>query len=310
MKHLPRPSSIADSLLVTHKHCSDGSGAALMFLSAGGKRENILYAHAGSLGRFVEENHLLEDPRFIIIADVGINSKNKHVADALEKRGNVVILDHHKTSIHLQGRDWCEIDMDTCGTELARRYCELEVPFMKEYAELADDIDRWLLKHLPISMDLATFHSFVGQEEYINRFTRTSLWQRKFLGHGFLLPNENEMVAILNSRREEKIAEAMQNLIIKDINVAGVEVKVGYSTAHTGNPSLLMHRMLDAHPEIQVAATFNIENGIVGLRSRDDYDCSVMAQFFDADGGGHAKAAGHKMPPGIVEDLVSSIHGV
>ncbi len=118
------------------------------------------------------------------------------------------------------------------------------------------------------------------------------------------------MVSILNRRREEKIEESLKKLIIKDVQVDGETVRVGYSTAHTGNQSLLMHRMLEARPDIKVAATFNIETEIVGLRSRDDYDCSKMAQFFDENGGGHAKASGHKMPPGIVDDLVSSIHGV
>jgi oligoribonuclease NrnB/cAMP/cGMP phosphodiesterase (DHH superfamily) len=311
IKKLHHLLDFSEAVLVTHRGCSDGSGCALMFLAAGGRRENILYAIPNRVEQFVQENRLLELKNFIIFADLTFGDCIKQVVDDLEKRGNCVIIDHHKSSIWLQDRTWCHINMDHCGTELMRQYFELDGAHFRRYASMVDDVDRWVEGRDSSSDDLATYHSFVGQEDYITRFTKTNLWQRAHSCHGFMLPGEHEIVSILNRRREEAIASALDRVIIKTIDVDGALVQIGYSLAHTGNPSLLLHRVLEKYKDqIQVAASFNIDQGTVSLRSLPGFDCAAMAQFFCPTGGGHPCAAGHDIPPGVIDDFVSSVHGV
>lgn len=117
---LPRPKDISDAVLVTHRTCLDGAGCAIVFLRAGGRRENIRFVPAGMLENFVKKDPVFAGDEFIIFADIGLNVPK--YATRIDKRGNCVLLDHHKTSAHLADRPWAGVDMDACGTELLRRY--------------------------------------------------------------------------------------------------------------------------------------------------------------------------------------------
>ena len=40
----------------------------------------------------------------------------------MEQRGNFVMMDHHKTSLHLQGKRWADVRQDLCGCRMLREY--------------------------------------------------------------------------------------------------------------------------------------------------------------------------------------------
>lgn len=301
----PGPEGIKESVLITHQGCMDGSGCAILFLAAGGRRENIRYVAAGMVERFIkDEQALFDSDKFVIFADVGVS--NPDYADRLEKRGNVHLLDHHKTSAFLKGRPWCHIDCENggtaCGTELLRRYLGLERTSDKRLAAVIDDHDRWKLK-IPESTDLATFSVFVGQEEFIDRFAGRDV------SNGLLTVTEKELLKILVKRRDESIKSAIRKAIVKDVAyVAGAQirtVKVGYILSSEPNVSLLLDQLLEQRNEIDVACQIHLGKESVSLRSKR-YDVSEMAKYFG--GGGHAGAAGHRLPPNFVKDLVDEVH--
>lgn len=305
---------LVNTILITHKGCSDGTGCALMFLEAGGKLENIHFVSAGKVDDYIKENNLLDDPRFILMADISV-SKEDCIA-ALEKRGNVLILDHHKTSIEPLGqKSWATIDMSACGTELLRRHLNLNEDYYVDYAAIVDDIDRWVRNKLPWSEDLAEFHRFVGQEEYLKSFYYTGLKRRHkdtwIFGtfayrhlSSWLFPNEQEVLQFVKRRRESKIKEAVEKVIIRDVEINGELVKIGYTLSKGSD--LLAVAMLEKYPDIEVACFFNLETGSVSLRSRGEFDVTKIASLYG--GGGHRASAGHYMPRSLIMEFVEGIH--
>jgi oligoribonuclease NrnB/cAMP/cGMP phosphodiesterase (DHH superfamily) len=160
---------------------------------------------------------------------------------------------------------------------------------------------------------MATFMSFVGQESFIDRFNdpKDRICQNIPKGRGkrFFTEFEEDVLGILRKRRDEAIEEAIKKAFVKTLNLPdGSQVIVGFVITGEPNISLLLQRLLEAKPEIQVAASISLEKGAVSLRSRGGVpDCSHIAGLFD--GGGHKGAAGHRLPQDLNDLIVEHIYG-
>jgi oligoribonuclease NrnB/cAMP/cGMP phosphodiesterase (DHH superfamily) len=323
---LPVPENLEDAALVTHKGCMDGAGCAIMFMLAGGKRENIHYVAAGMVERFVKKDPVFQSNKFLIFADVGLNTPK--YAEVLERRGNLVLIDHHDTSLHLLGRHWAEIEEKNqrCGTMMLRDYLiriddENKVGFGRRlkstsyriFAESIDDHDRWLRQKLPFSEDLATFMVFVGQQDFITRFAdpKDRICQNIALGRGkvYFTQFEDDIINILDRRRDEAIEEAMKKVTVKEIKLSdGTQVIGGFVVTNEPNISLLLNRLLEVYPQVQMAVSVCIEKGAVGIRSRaGELDVGRIAGLLG--GGGHKGAAGHRLPQDLSEVILEHIYG-
>jgi oligoribonuclease NrnB/cAMP/cGMP phosphodiesterase (DHH superfamily) len=311
------PFSLADTVLVTHQGCMDGSMCAITFLRAGGKPENIRFVAAGMVERFLKgkgpDEGIMDDPRFALFADVGVTDPK--YADLLEKRGSCVMLDHHRTTIYLKDRPWCFIDeLNTaCGSVLLAQYLWVNKLILNETYEellpllkLVDANDRWLPNRPGAAEDLATLSAFLGQDRFIKMF-------KGFAAPNLLLENlfdefQLELLEILKERRDEHIETSIKRMVIKNLNCPdGRTFKTGFSFSQSQDTSLLMHRMLDARPDIQLAAHVNLHKKQMSLRSRGDVDCSVIASQFK--GGGHIGAAGFPLPDGTLTEIVEILCG-
>lgn len=315
---LPCPTNIADSVLVTHKGCLDGAGCAVLFVNAGGLRENVRFIGAGLVEKFVKTDPLFQSDKFLLFADVGLNDKSSTYADMMEKRGNLVMIDHHKTSIHIKDRDWANIDMDGCGTVLLRNYlislpvpegCFSETRFLKSssyrrMAETIDDFDRWIRKN-PHSEEMADFMTFVGQDSFVERFMDVK--SRFGNPKGIWTEFERDVLGVITKRRDEAIEQALKRTIVQETDLPdGSRVTVGYIVSGEPFISIMLDRMLARLPNIKVAAQINVDRGSVSLRSRGDYDVARMASLYG--GGGHAAASGHRVPDDLLATIVSEIH--
>ena len=306
---LPKPESLDDAILITHASCMDGSGAAIMFMRAGGKEENVRYIPAGTLERFIKEDLDSLGDKFIIIADVGL-SNGPHLeryADILEKRGNVALMDHHITSIGLKSRTWADVRQDICGCEMMRQYL-VDSKFQydrlhdRDLTMLIQDHDLWLEKN-PRSKDLASYCVFFGQDVFVKNFVDRNIQAGPFTA------NEELMLAALIKRRDIVIDAVIRKAIIKNVQYNETEdtVKVAYVVTSEMNVSLLLDTLLKRHPEAEVACQINFDRGTVSFRSRSGFDVSQMATYFG--GGGHKAAAGHRIPDQIVKDILEQLHG-
>lgn len=319
---LPVPFSLAHTVLVTHMGCMDGSTCAITFLRAGGNPENIRYVAAGMVERFLKGKGpgtgIMEDPRFVIFADVGVTDPK--YADMLEKRGNCVMLDHHRTTIFLKDRSWCYIDAEgnggsACGSMLLAQYLVLnDLMFKDVYEELlplltlVDSHDRWLPNKSSTSEDLATLSAFLGQDRFVDEFI--DYGERPPFGPGtapFFNEFQQELLDILIARRDEHIETSIKRLVIKPLMAGGILYKAAWSFSQSQDTSLLMHRILDARPDVQIACHVNLHKKQISLRSRGDVDCSVIASAFK--GGGHIGAAGFPLPGGVLTDIVEILNG-
>lgn len=297
---LPRPDKIEDCTLVTHMGCMDGSGCAIMFIRAGGKRENIHFVAAGMTDRFMKKDFdKAVGSRFVIFGDIGFGPDSRY-PDELEKRGSAVLLDHHKTAQHLSGRHWCDIRMDVCGTELVRQYLGLEDESSKALAALIMDHDLWLRKD-PMSEKLASFTVFAGQDVFVDRFIDRDVRERVFT------KSEEEMMKLVEHRRDGIIDQLLKKVQVRDIFWGdGKIARVGYVISAEMNTSLFLDRMCAAFPDIDIACQVNVERNSVSLRSRSGYDVSEFAAAFG--GGGHKAASGHRLPDSLITDILDKVH--
>jgi oligoribonuclease NrnB/cAMP/cGMP phosphodiesterase (DHH superfamily) len=305
--------SIKDAILVTHAGCMDGSGCAIMFLRAGGKRENIKYVAAGMLEKFLKDELDTLGDRFIVFADIGIQQANVKYADMLEKRGNCVLLDHHKTAAWLDGRPWCWITMDKCGTHIAYDYfnkCGLlcyvtDIDWsIKRLVKMIEDHDLWKSDMEPEAISLATYCVFFGQDTFVDNFHDRLLLPDESIFY----PQEKKIMEGLERKRDAKIQKLIEKANIKKMEYDSREITVAYVVSSEPNTSLLLNRVFETRPDVDVACQINLDFPSVSMRTRSDtVDVSKICGRFG--GGGHAKASGHRVDESIYTKVIEEVHG-
>lgn len=309
----------------------DGSACAILFLNAGGKKENIRFVGAGVLESFIKKNELMATNDFLIFADVGITDPKYY--SLLQGRGNFVFIDHHATSLVLEeveDRSQLYIDMGGCGAELLRKYLAAVVNpkfdrhSFRSFTAVVDDQDRWLNRY-PASQELIMFVSMAGQEDFIERFLDVterfslpsfvemqqgdeSVDLQPLKTTGFFKEFETEFLKVMIRRRDENIETALKKVVVKEQDFPGVgKVKVGYLVSGDPNISLILHLMLDRHPEIQMAVQISLDRNSASLRSRGDFDTTKVSTLFG--GGGHKAASGHKLDKDLAKMIIDEVHG-
>lgn len=304
--------TIKDAILVTHAGCMDGSGCAIMFLKSGGKKENIRYVAAGMLEKFLKDDLESLGNRFIVFADIGIQQANVKYADMLEKRGNCVLLDHHKTAAWLHGRPWCCITMTKCGTHITRDYfqeCGLLRKEEDDYSttrlvKLIEDHDLWKSDMEPEAISLATYCVFFGQDTFVENFQNRVLFKDQTIFY----PQERAMMDALEKKRDAKIAKLIEKALVKKISYDGGEITIAYVVSSEPNTSLLLNRLFETRPGIDVACQINLDFPSVSMRTKSDtVDVSKICGRYG--GGGHAKASGHRVEETIYAKVIEEIHG-
>ena len=303
---------LSQTVLVTHQNCLDGSGCAVLFVRAGGRVENVRYCPAGALDRMLAKPgsaDLFDGARPLLVTDLGVSRDN---ADILEKAGHVRLLDHHRTSLGLSERHWCTLDMDRCATEMLADELGLRaVPTLAETATFvgqvgAFDMFRTGSDDFVFGEALAMYHQFVGQEEFVAEYST----KRCLTG---LIREKTELLRTLARRRVRNVDKILSTLRIREGEVMTMHSPPVWTSLAIGyvfgdeDISFALHRVLDAHPDVDVAAGISVGAGTVSLRSRDGRpDVSEIARVHG--GGGHAAAAGHRLPSGLIEELISEVH--
>jgi oligoribonuclease NrnB/cAMP/cGMP phosphodiesterase (DHH superfamily) len=275
--------NLENTILVTHKGCMDGSGCAVLFLVAGGKKENIIYVSVShnQLERTVEK--LIDSKQFIIFADCSVPM---NLAEKLNTRGNVILLDHHKTAASLDDNfDWCWVDdaNNACGSKMLYNWllkdCSIvneKINYLKRYEQLItyiDDYDRWV-HHYEYSKNLLILHNFYGQEQFVDRFVNNYNFNNYI--------NENFIIRIEKKKEEDYIRSKIDNCQFKVLD--GTRFAFVEADNHQ---SKLGHTIIDKY-DVDIAVMIGVKS--ISLRSREGVDCSFIAKL--NGGGGHLGAAG------------------
>ena len=270
--------------LLTHKGCMDGSVCSIVFQAAGGRSDNVSYVSPG----IAVDNAAKDICKFydglLIIADLSVSEE---VAEYLNFRGNVYLLDHHKTALKLSKYNWCTIDEknEKCGSMLLYNFVTRNAsnPFsvvkLKELVTLADDHDRWI-KQYPKTEDLKYLHDFLKQQKFVKRFINDP--------RVVLSSIEAEFIEHEKDQEKEYIDEVVSKAVFVDNLVDGKLYKIAYALC--GNyQSNVGHQLLNDGADLAVL----IDKEKVSLRSNDRVDCSVIAEL--NLGGGHRGASGVRL---------------
>jgi hypothetical protein len=197
MNHLPRihPLQIERSHLFTHANCMDGAAAAAIFRCFGGLHSNIHFCKPNDVTSALIKADVLDQtgPKdFLIFADVRVAD---WMALELEKRGNVVLLDHHRSSASLSDYTWCCIDEGICGSGLLHQYftthCDTMCsgPYIERLEHIVaavDDYDRGIHKNpggdeLSLLMNALGTGSFIFELLHKDHTLAALLYKHKFI---------------------------------------------------------------------------------------------------------------------------------
>lgn len=316
---------IGDFHLYTHAGCMDGSASAILFRHAGGKKENTHWVPAGRADDVLSKSTAINDSNIPILL-VDISPSTVEFARFLVARGNVWIIDHHKTATFLNGMHpnfFVDEANEACGCENFRRFlvaCDIGPRFngvmnvvpgfnddhYKRFTRIIDDHDRWQLK-IPFSIELPKFFAFVGQKDFVERMMNL---QERFAieKDSYWTPFEADLMAIIRRVQESKYRSAFEKMQVVPRRFLGKDVTAAYLISDEVNNSEMLNLYLTEHPEVDVAIQISFGLQKVSMRSNGQIDVAELCKQYG--GGGHKSAAGHPLPKGMIAEIIGGVHGV
>lgn len=257
-----------------HANCYDGLTAAWAAHKKHGDRCQYIPVTYGSAPPEIEDNAM------VFIVDF---SYPRETLLALQKRCDVIVLDHHKTAeVDLAGLDWCHFDMSKSGAMLAWEYFQRDVPppMLVQYVQ---DRDLWRFE-LPFSREVAAWLRSYPMKDADGFFQ----WDLAASNLEHCLEDvikEGAGILRFQSVMVDTMAKHATLRILGDFIVPVVNATVFFSEVG--------ERMCELDPMAPFSAYYldrDDERRQWGLRSRGSFDCSAIAKKFG--GGGHAGAAG------------------
>jgi oligoribonuclease NrnB/cAMP/cGMP phosphodiesterase (DHH superfamily) len=283
----------------------DGSTCAVLFVAAGGKRENIIFSYPTN--HIVEEHldyALLRNNNNILLVDVSVS---KEYAEKLHETGRVLLLDHHKAAVSLDEFDWCDIDIENerCGARMffdwiqRNREPSIEtnrIYFYRDLVMAVDDRDRFV-NEIPESEKMATLHYVLGQKLFIDRFIKYSPIT--------LTHQEIYAIDLEEKKKVEFIEKRKKETVVKTLSVKGELVRVGFVLANTYQTEVGYATYTDLDLDVDIVV-------IVGLNKvsfRSDRDCSVdLSEIAKLNGGGgHFHASGSNLGKVLGKDFLELV---
>jgi oligoribonuclease NrnB/cAMP/cGMP phosphodiesterase (DHH superfamily) len=298
--------------LYTHAGCMDGSASAILFMWAGGKRANVHWINAGMVDELMQRSSAVFDPEIpILLVDI---SPSVDFARFLVARGNVWIIDHHKTAEPLSGMSpnfVVDVENTACGCENFRRwlvskgYPEMADGCYQRFTRIIDDHDRWQGK-IPFALELAKFLAFVGQKDFVDRMMNVP---ERFSSEreDYWTDFERDMMRLVARIQERKFRATFEKMQVQTRVMLGRQVTAAYVISDEVNNSEMLNLYLKEHPEVDVAIQISFGLQKVSLRSIDKVDVAEVAKQFG--GGGHRNAAGHPLPKGMIAEIIDEVHG-
>lgn len=304
--------------LFTHTDL-DGVGCAVLAQLAFGKENiDVLYCNYDDINKTVQDFILSNwnDNIPIYITDISVNDE---VADLLNQRGNVQLLDHHPTALGLNKYSWCNVAVDgsdgikTSGTMLFYHWLALNGCFdaeleanksLERFADLVRNYDTW--RWSTLGKD-GVICKQVNDLLYLYDRDRFIQWSISEI-HDEVFPRlyaEDELVLNLKQKQIDKYIES------KDKTMYVTEfcgMKCGFVFAENYF-SELGNRLCQIHPEIDFVAMIDMDDKTVSYRTvKENIDLgNDIAKLFG--GGGHPKAAGSQFTDEIKLATIEKIFG-
>lgn len=286
--------------LFTHTDL-DGVGCAILAKLAFGEEVDISYCNYDDINENIMNylNNNDDSLSYIYITDISVNEE---VAELLDKRGGVVLLDHHPTALGLNKYSWCKVMVEdlngvkTSGTKMFYHWLvmngclneELETnEALSRFAELVRNYDTWRWSELGeegvICKQVNDLMYLYGRDKFITwciSEIHDEVFPRLYSADELLLNTKQKEI-------DEYVEEKNEQLFTSPMcgRVCGFVFAEKY-VSELGN------RLCKMHPEIDYVAMIDMGSKTVSYRTvKDDIDLGKdVAQLFG--GGGHPKAAG------------------
>jgi oligoribonuclease NrnB/cAMP/cGMP phosphodiesterase (DHH superfamily) len=289
--------------LVTHKGCMDGSAAAILFLVAGGKRENIVFCHPSHYQMDDAVKDLMDSTgNPILVVDTSISIELAEQIEFLKR--DVTLLDHHKSADDLKKFSWCSVDHSRCGCLMFYDYIYRSI-YVDQYTKVAkysqlicavDDVDRWQ-HNIPESKKVAFLHNILGQNLFIDRFLKNPSIE--------FSDNEKYLLEIDESRRNQYIQEKKNDLVVITKQIDGHQVRIGCVRADNHQSFLGNDICEDLNLNIDIALMIGLHS--ISLRGSSNCPVDLSALAKKNGGGGHKLAAGCSVSKILGEELLDLI---
>lgn len=282
--------------LYTHNDL-DGVGCGIIAKLAFGEDVVVSYNSISHLNTQVEA-FLNEEEQsgHLIITDLAVNDGNeKRISQYVEKGGKALLIDHHKTALHLNKNSWAEVTVEqedgklTSATSLFYQYALKQgwlksSPIIDEFVELVRQYDTWeweVNENLTAKRLNDLFFMF-SIEEFEEKVV-----QKLMTAHMFTFDEaEQTLLNVEEARVERYIKRKKREVYQVTINdhVAGVVHAESYHS-ELGNELSKEFSYLDYIAIVMVGS-----KRISFRTMHDDIDVSAVAANYE--GGGHQKAAG------------------
>jgi oligoribonuclease NrnB/cAMP/cGMP phosphodiesterase (DHH superfamily) len=271
-KMIPSPSDV--DYVIYHANCSDGFGARFAAEFLLGARANYFAAKHGEPPPNVSGKN-------VVIVDFSYD--NATTKRMIEEANTLIVLDHHRTAlVELSDIPNVRFDMDKSGAVLSWEFFHpgKQPPRFLEYIQ---DRDLWRWK-LPYSKEFASAFDMVdfSYEEYEKFLTDSAVDDAQERGAYILAYSKTVISKIAKHAAPRKIGG--KDVLV--VNSPHWMSEIGNALSPKCDYALIWYY---DHDTRQVK---------VSLRAHhDDADVSEVAKRFG--GGGHRKAAGFALPPGV-----------
>ncbi len=286
--------------LYTHNDL-DGVGCGIVARCAFGERIEVRYNSVQSLNpqvkRYLDTYH--DKPKkgeLLFITDLSVTEENERRLDRhINNGGKVRLLDHHKTSLHLNRHPWATVLVDyddgrmSSATSLFYEYLVQHrmlnpSTVLAEFVELVRQYDTWEWEKYDNlqAKRLNDLFFLLSLDDFEDRMVERLQRQSTFAFTEF----EEKLLELEESKIERYVRRKRRELV--QTFIADRCVGVVYAESYH---SELSHELGRSYPHLDYIAILNVGGKKLSLRTiHDNVDVSEIAITFG--GGGHAKAAG------------------
>ncbi len=282
--------------LFTHNDL-DGVGCGIIAKLAFGEEVAVSYNSIGRLNQQVErffEQATPEDK--LIVTDLSVNEENEQrISQFVENGGHALLVDHHKTALHLNAHPWAAVTVEqedgrlTSATSLFYEHAAgqnwlLRSRNVEEFVELVRQYDTWeweanangTAKRLNDLFFMFSIEEF--EEKITNKLAANDSFDFDEIEQTLLKVEESRVDRYIKRKKREVYQ------VTVGPHVAGVVHAESYH-------SELGNELSKEYSHLDYIAIMMVGGKRISLRTiHDDIDVSEVARKYE--GGGHQKASG------------------